>query len=1072
MASGVDPAIVKANVVSLKGEVVYDYLFYSPKLPRTNTGRIASHYLREYACLEAGGWWCSGLDPLNNWHPMLWGQFKGDVPRYRVIQHSELPQSPNSTQAKVIKYEPPPKEPTRAFFLDVSDAIANRVYKRASISPRESDRIQGFWHCVWQYNIPIVITEGAKKAGALLTAGYAAIALPGISSGYRSPKDQEGHRQGDRHLIPELQYFATPDRAVYFCFDHDQKPTTQAAVQLNISITGHLFANAGCQVFVIQLPGPEKGVDDFLVRHSSQKLHDLYSQAPSLYAWQTLRLSQLTYPADLNVHQRYLNNIHLPSHGLVCIKSPKGTGKTSILETIIHQASTEGRKTLVISHRVQLGHVTCDRYGIDYISEVQNSSTQGQLGIGLCIDSLHPNSQAQFNPHDWKGAIVVLDECEQILWHVLNSQTCQAQRVLILKTFKILLQTVLSTGGVIIAQDADLSDFSIDFLREYASYSSPPWILVNTWASPVQTSTFFYDSPDPGLLWLELEKAIAQGAIYVCTDAQKASSTWGTINIEYRLQQQFPQKSILRIDSETVSDPSHPAYKCTEHLNTLLSQYDVVIASPSVGSGVSIDIVDHFKAVFGIFQGTIPENEARQALARVRQSVPRHVWARPLGVGKVGNGSTDYRAIAQAMCNQQRVNLLLLNAVDFDIDQAYDPVTFRTWAKFAARVNTSLRHFRQTLLAGLRHEGHEVTLVQALVDQKDIITQATQTQLEIRDRNRYAEAIAIAQAEPISEGQYQQLCNKHAKTRQEYYQTEKYRLEQRYGISITPDLYLLDRDGWYRKLRLHYYLTHDLAAVRDRDLHHWHQHIARGANSFCPQDIRTYSEQVAALKLLNIPKFLDGDREFRGTDPLVQHTANLALSWQQDLKSLFNISLTNTMSPIQIIQVLLSTLGLKLQRDRRAKLKDGTRCWIYRFAPDPTQMELRTTIFQQWQQADSYRESLDTFFPSMKGIAPRAWISTHKGHPPSINRNSQISAPNIIDLLATPPTNNIGSEAKVSSTDTNKKIPLVIGTTYTQNVPSVFKIRRDYSTIAMQNRPIPKLPLPIAQQEQDGYTTG
>jgi hypothetical protein len=1002
MASGVDPALVMANVLSLEGEAVYDYLFYSPRLTRTNTGRLTAGYLREYSCLEVGGWWCSGLDPFNNWHPMLWGQFKADIPRRRVASSSEASISAPSTasaKSKVVKYEPPPKEATRAFFLAVPDVIAARIYQRAGVVPSEGDRIRGFWHCVWQYNLPIVITEGAKKAGALLTAGYAAIALPGISSGYRTPKDSDGNVEGDRHLIPDLRHFATPGRSVYFCFDHDQKPTTQAAVRLNIGITGRLFVDAGCTVLVIQLPGPEKGADDFLVHHGVLAFHELYHHALPLATWQTLQLFQLSYAPTRQIHQRYLGSIDLPSTGFVCIKSPKGTGKTALLEPVIHQATTTGRKTLVISHRVQLGHVTCDRCGIDYISDVRSSGTQGTLGFGLCIDSLHPQSQARFNPQDWKGAIVVLDECEQVLWHVLNSSTCKSQRVAILKTLKTLLQTVISTGGLIIAQDADLSDFSVDFLRDYGAIAQSPWVLVNTWQSTTDTQTVFYNTPDPGLLWLDLEKAIAQGPIYLCTDAQKASSKWGTTNIEYRLHQQFPELSILRIDSETVADPSHAAYGCIERLNTLLPHYDVVIASPSIGSGVSIDVVDHFKAVFGIFQGTIPDNEARQALARVRQPIPRYVWARPFGVGKVGNGSLDYRAIAQSKHHQQKTNLLLLNEVDFDIDRAYDPVTFRTWAKFAARVNASLSQFRQTLLAGLTFEGHQISLVQPDSEQADIVAQINQQQTEIRNQNRLAEAIAIAQAESISDALYQQLCTKRNKTRQEIYQTEKYSLEQRYGIPATPDLHLRDRNGWYRKIRLHYYLIHDAAVVHQHDRQHWRSHLQRGDGSFCPQDIHTYSEQVAALKLLDVLQFLDSDREFRGTDLAVQQCADLALQWRRELKTLFHISISDAMSPIQIVQVLLSTLDLKLTRDRRAKLPDGSRCWVYRFCPSDDPPALREPIFQQWERRDG------ASLPPLNSGTTKLTVS--EGHPLDIKKENTLSMPLGQADDATPPTSSL-----------------------------------------------------------------
>jgi hypothetical protein len=115
--SGIDDALTRLNVESLCGSTPYESLFYSPKIERTNTGRVESWMLRQYAHTEKGGWWASGLDPLNNWQPMQWGCFKPDHPRY-------------DQNGKVIKYEHPPKTETRVFFLRVPlhiwQAIANR----------------------------------------------------------------------------------------------------------------------------------------------------------------------------------------------------------------------------------------------------------------------------------------------------------------------------------------------------------------------------------------------------------------------------------------------------------------------------------------------------------------------------------------------------------------------------------------------------------------------------------------------------------------------------------------------------------------------------------------------------------------------------------------------------------------------------------------------------------------------------------------------------------------------------------------------------------------------------------
>ncbi|WDD36515.1 hypothetical protein PQG02_35805 (plasmid) [Nostoc sp. UHCC 0926] len=37
--------------------------------------------MKKYQHIELCGWWCSGVDPLNNYVLMMWGCFKPDHPR-------------------------------------------------------------------------------------------------------------------------------------------------------------------------------------------------------------------------------------------------------------------------------------------------------------------------------------------------------------------------------------------------------------------------------------------------------------------------------------------------------------------------------------------------------------------------------------------------------------------------------------------------------------------------------------------------------------------------------------------------------------------------------------------------------------------------------------------------------------------------------------------------------------------------------------------------------------------------------------------------------------------------------
>ena len=97
---------------------------------------------------------------------------------------------------------------------------------------------------------------------------------------------------------------------------------------------------------------------------------------------------------------------------IIGLRSPKGTGKTHWLSNQVQKAILQGKRAIVITHRIQLAKALCDRFGIDHIEHIKDSETRGFLGYGLCIDSLHPNSQAHFNPEEWEEAVVILDECE------------------------------------------------------------------------------------------------------------------------------------------------------------------------------------------------------------------------------------------------------------------------------------------------------------------------------------------------------------------------------------------------------------------------------------------------------------------------------------------------------------------------------------------------------------------------------------------------------------------------------------------------------------------------------------
>lgn len=1008
--SGVCREIIEANVVSLENDSPYSYLLYSDQLARRNDGRVVDWVLRRYRHIEMGGWWCAGEDliKLNDLvrgnqfqtydadaHRSLWGQFKPDTPYL-------------DEDGKPIKYEAPPKTDTRVIALH---------------DPR---RPRQWLDALLDSSVPIIIVEGAKKAGCLMTLGYLVVALPGIFNGYR--KNKQDLETFDRRLIEDLQVLCAPDRPIYICFDYDQKIKTRRHVQLATTRLGKMLEQAGCAVRVIDLPGPEKGVDDFVVARGRQTLealhetataliqmhseaslitsasrksfnfpllikqfqavwsalattiafwtsflpvtelgrqafYEIYTAAPTLEEWEILNYSQLTYKSACVVNVQDLGELELKapqSARVVALKAPKGTGKTKIITKWVAEAIQQGQPTLVLTHRIQLGQALCARFGLDYVTELRDSETGHLLGYGLCVDSLHPKSGARFNANHWKNPLIIVDEAEQVIWHTLSADTeVRQHRVVVLKQLKQLIQNALTPygHGRIVLADADLSDLSIDFVLGLAEVSDQlePWIIRNDWMPEKGWNVFHYSQSEPTTWLMGLKKDIALGnRPFIQVSGQKRTSKWGTQNLETWLEQEihrrFPEKRILRIDSESISDPSHEAYGCISKLNEILTQYDVVIASPSIETGVSIDIKGHFTSVWGCFQGVSSADAVRQSLSRLRDPVDRYVWIAAYGIGKIGSGATHHQSLLKSQTKVVRATLKTLLAFDQeDIDITVDPIAQRTWAKMGARINAGMLHYRTTVLAGLKAEGH--TIIPATHGISAKTRKKLKVQLtNISALNQQAECDAIAAAEEVTDLEAGKLEAQRSKVPAERRKERKYKLQQRYRIDVTPDLVGKDDQGWHPQVRLHYYLSIGRDHLIQRDTQIVKKALEAGEGAIWTPDLNSslLCHQVVVLEKLGLVEFLLGI-ELRNSNPKLVAFAQALKDAPWKTKAVLGITVNAKSSPITVLrQILTSKLGLRLELIR----KDGPRNKQERIYRVIGLDDGRGAVFEAWLERD------------------------------------------------------------------------------------------------------------------------
>ena len=228
--SGVNDKIILSNVRTITDQLKADQLL---------NRRLKKLWKRPEDLVPC--WAVSGIDPLTDMPTNQGIQIKPNIPRI-------------NEKGKPIKYEGARDSDTTPLFLDTGYA--------------------GFWPNILEnVNEKIIITEGAKKAGALLSNNFAAISIPGVST---------CRKRGRLHQ--NLELFAKVGRSFYLCFDNDI--LVKKEVKNALKGMGAVLRSFGSVVFVVQIPpGEFKGADDFLSHFGKAAFQSLMDEAVTIQEW-------------------------------------------------------------------------------------------------------------------------------------------------------------------------------------------------------------------------------------------------------------------------------------------------------------------------------------------------------------------------------------------------------------------------------------------------------------------------------------------------------------------------------------------------------------------------------------------------------------------------------------------------------------------------------------------------------------------------------------------------------------------------------------------------------------------
>lgn len=176
------------------------------------------------------------------------------VPFCRVRYYIEEPKAQGFKKKKVLRYSQPEQSGVHPYFPVVEGIDWPAIAKDP--------------------DVPIMITEGEKKALAACLAEVPTIGLGGV---YNFTHDGE--------LLPVLEDIEWNGRTVYICYDSDAKENKKIQIAES-RLSTELSLKRKANVFLVRLPslpnGDKMGVDDFLVKNGEDALFDLLEDAPQM----------------------------------------------------------------------------------------------------------------------------------------------------------------------------------------------------------------------------------------------------------------------------------------------------------------------------------------------------------------------------------------------------------------------------------------------------------------------------------------------------------------------------------------------------------------------------------------------------------------------------------------------------------------------------------------------------------------------------------------------------------------------------------------------------------------------
>ncbi len=770
------------------------------------------------------------------------------------------------------------------------------------------------------------------------------------SSYYLKPETE--FRTSDNKIIKFAEFEAKT--SIYCPFHHDQNPS--AFLAFNKSKKRFMRCSTCSTTYWIN---DEASLFDF---SSLEKIASRYKLNPpkrdsslktSLEALFEDEIQLISDQINFS-NDRFLALNQIES-GLTFVKSPKGTGKTSFLKKALEKilytfqsASLEiyeenndpqsespfysNKKVLLIGHRQALIREMCQNLGLNCYLDTTESHSLRRYGV--CLDSMglvfNKGKAPQYD-------VVIIDESEQVLSHFL-SETIGNKRLEIFTQF----EAILKQAKSVVALDADLDWITFNTITKLANpdHLKPSRIYFNT-VQLSKDSIYVYKAASQLIDHIR-ESIVAGKKIFISSNSK---SKVKALEKSVEELEKLTGLSIPMIAITSENSKSNEVQKFIGNIKEEIKNYQVVLSSPSLGTGIDITFENNAQeidVVYGLYENRINSHtEIDQQLARVRNPKEVHVWVSPRSF----NFETEFEVIKDELLeNNFLLNIYDKNQISLNQNNDASP-SISNFLLMATLITSYQRASKNQLKNNFINykveQGwkiHEVPEDEALMTTGNAFLSIGNKKLqkEVIDNIVNARALPIELYDDVLD---RMDSNEEGVTQDEFYSYLRTKIELFYRMPITAKLVEMDNKGKLRKG----ITNHEI--ILDKELIKFYANEKLDTNTTkIERNLmeRILPNRISSILLLyrilsNTPYFVNGkfDHKVTFNSDDLGNFSNEMLKLKPYIENHLKINIRKDIKnkPVQQLNEILKLVGLK-HWNGKAKVINGTKIYNYKLSTD------------------------------------------------------------------------------------------------------------------------------------------